>query len=112
MLAKLLLSGIILGNLSFLNGFVSAQEPAFKSKQLDYTDVKCHVMLTSGKPMISLWRIGKKQEATIKQWIVGKKVTQPNSIESSVVYKVFNCVAGDAEFTDAKAKQLDESTAR
>ncbi len=112
MLAKLLLSGLLLVNFFLLSSFVSAQEPGFKHKQLEYTDVKCHVMLTTGKPMISLWRIGKKQEASIKQWIVGKKVTQPNSIESSVVYKVFSCIAGDAEFTDAKAKQLDENTAR
>lgn len=69
-------------------------------------------MLTSGKPMISLWRIDDTHKKTIKQWLVGKKVTPPDSTQSSVVYKVFSCVAGNEEFTDAKAKHLDEKTAR
>jgi hypothetical protein len=107
-----LFSALILTSSFLLITGVSALELGYQSKKLEYTDVKCHVMLTSGKPMISLWRIGKKQNETIKQWLVGKKVTPPDSTESSVVYKVFSCVAGDEEFTNAKARRLDETTAR
>jgi hypothetical protein len=49
---------------------------------------------------------------SIKQWIVGKKVTPPNSIKPVAIYEVFDCIAGDVKFIDAKARRLDENTAR
>jgi hypothetical protein len=107
-----LLSVLVLTNLCLLCNTVNAQESAFKNKQVEYIDVKCHVVLTSGKPMISLWRVDTNQLASIKQWIIGKKVTTPDSTKPSIVYKAFSCIAGNADFTEPKAKKLDEITAR
>jgi hypothetical protein len=112
MLAKLSIPALLPITFCLLSNCVNAQESGYKNKQVEYSDVKCHVVLTTGKAMISLWRIDKNQLTNIKQWIVGKKVTLPDSTKPSVVYKALSCIAGDAEFTSAKAKLLDENTAR
>ena len=112
MLRNLFVSLLAITSLFLTITFLNAQAQGFQNKQVEYTDMKCHVLLASGKPIISLWRVDINQAANIKQWIVGKKVTPQNSIKSSVVYEVFDCIAGDALFTDAKASLLDLNTAR
>jgi hypothetical protein len=112
MLRNLLLSQLVITSLFLSTGFFNAQAQDFQNKQIDYTDIKCHVLLATGKPMISLWRIDKNQVTSIKQWIVGKKFTPPNSIKPVAIYEVFDCIAGDAKFIDARARRLDENTAR
>jgi hypothetical protein len=112
MLAKLSIPALLTILFCLLSNSVKAQESGYKNKQGEYTDIKCHVVLTSGKAMISLWRIDRDKLTNIKQWIVGKQVTLPDSTKPSVIYKALSCIAGDAEFTSAKAKLLDENTAR
>jgi len=112
MLRNLFLSQLAITSLFLSSGLFNAQAQNFQNKQVEYTDIKCHVLLATGKPMISLWRIDKNQVASIKQWIVGKKVTPPNSIKPVAIYEVFDCISGDVQFIDARARRLDENTAR
>jgi hypothetical protein len=109
---NLLLSGLVVASVFFLGNFSNTQAQTFKNKQVEYVDVKCHVLLASGKPMITLLRVDKVKVSSIREWLIGKTVTTPDSIKKVVVNEVYECITSEKEFKNLKVKLLDAKTAR
>jgi hypothetical protein len=99
--------------ISFLSIFIicSAQAKYKKSAQPNQVDVKCHVRLSNELAMISLWRVNEENLATIEDWIVGKSVTPPDSINKVPIIKVFECTTREKKFKSVTAQRLYSNTA-
>lgn len=83
-----------------------------EQENLKQVSAKCHVTLIDGSEVITFWRIKPKSLVKLTNKVVGKKVSTQKSVEKIKVYRAFQCVLEDDDFTSLKARKLDENTPR
>jgi|TARA_B110000090_G_C13237282_1_gene391077 hypothetical protein len=76
------------------------------------TDYKCHVELIGGIQTIDFVNTKKQRLNHLAQSLVGKKKRKPFSITERVIYKVFECVPLNDNFTLAQSTAVDKKTPR
>ncbi len=84
-------------------------ETAKENKKIS---AKCHVALIDGSEVIIFSRIQADKLQKLAGKVVGKKVLTAKSLDKIKVYRAFQCVLADDDFTSLKARTLDEKTAR
>lgn len=75
-------------------------------------NAKCHVSLIDGTEAIVFWRTQHKHISKLSNRIVGKKTLTQKSLEKIKIYRAFECVLEEDEFTKLKAQSLDDKTPR
>jgi len=75
-------------------------------------NVKCHVKLENGDSIISFWVIAHKNLNQHESSIIGTSVSVEDSLDEFMVIKAHQCVLEEDQFSDKKARKLDENTAR
>ena len=75
-------------------------------------DYKCHVELIGGIQTIYFVNTKKQHLNRLAQSLVGKKKRKPFSREERVIYKVFECVKLNDNFTRAQSTAVDIKTPR
>ena len=75
-------------------------------------DYKCHVELIGGIQTIDFVNTKKQRLNRLAQSLVGKKKRKPFSREERVIYKVFECVKLNDNFTRAQSTAVDIKTPR
>jgi hypothetical protein len=75
-------------------------------------DVKCHIELVGGKPLIYFARVKESQVNKLVDTLANRKVPTPFSKERQRVYRAFECVLLKAKFNSVKANQLFDAQPR
>jgi len=73
---------------------------------------KCHVSLIDGSEVIIFNRVQLDKLNNLARKVEGKRVSTPKSLDKIKVYRAFQCVLADDDFTNSKAQAIDEKTAR
>jgi hypothetical protein len=73
---------------------------------------KCHVVLIDGSEVVIFNRVQSDKLNKLARKVEGKKVSTPKSLDKIQVYRAFQCVLADEDFTNPKARAIDEKTAR
>jgi hypothetical protein len=90
--------------------FIIEAKPSKKTDQK--VNVKCFVELVGGGEMVSFWSVPQNKVSNLSKSIVGHKVMLPNSKQKIKIYKAHACVLLKDDFTDSRARIVDEKTAR
>jgi len=75
-------------------------------------DYKCHVELLGGIQTIHFENAKKQNPNGLAHSLVGQKKLKPFSRDKVAIYKVFECVELNEDFTSAQSKAVDEKTTR
>lgn len=82
------------------------------SKKNETVDAKCHVALIDGSETIIFFHIYSDKFPKLSNEIEGKRVLTQKSIEKIKVYRVYECVLDEDDFTKANSKSLDKKIER
>lgn len=82
------------------------------SKKNETLDAKCHVALIDGSETIIFFHIYSDQFPKLSNDIVGKRVQTQKSVERIKVYRVYECVLDEDNFTKDSSKALDKKIER
>tara|TARA_R110000744_G_scaffold103392_2_gene198245 strand:+ start:2340 stop:2663 length:324 start_codon:yes stop_codon:yes gene_type:complete len=102
----LIVSSILLINLS--TNALAANTSA-KNRSVD---VKCHVELASGKPLIYLANVKENQLNKLVDTLTNRKIFTPYDKKKQKVSQAFECVLMEAKFNSAKANELFDKQPR
>lgn len=75
-------------------------------------NAKCHVSLIDGSEAIIFYRIQSDKFPKLANKIVGKRVLTQKSIEKIKIYRTYECVLDEDNFTSTNSQSLDKKTER
>lgn len=75
-------------------------------------NAKCHVTLVDGSEAIIFWKTQPKKLSKLANNVAGKRVSTQKSLKKIKVYRAFQCVLDEDDFTSPRARSLDEKTPR
>ncbi|TWX66553.1 TapY2 family type IVa secretion system protein [Colwellia sp. C1TZA3] len=75
-------------------------------------DVKCHIELVGGKPLIYFASVKESRVNKLVDTLANRKVPTPFSKDRQQVYRAFECVLLKAKFNSVKANQLFDEQPR
>ncbi|KGJ87272.1 TapY2 family type IVa secretion system protein [Colwellia psychrerythraea] len=79
-----------------------------RATKMDETvDAKCHVALIDGSETILFYHVYSNKFPKLANEIVGKRVLTQKSNEKIKIYRVYECVLDNDDFTKANSKTLD-----
>lgn len=81
-------------------------------KKTKKVNAKCHVALIDGSEAIIFYRIQANKLAKLADSVQGKKISTQKSLGKIKVYRAFECVLEEDDFTSGKALALDQKTPR
>ena len=82
------------------------------TKKKKYVNAKCHVALIDGSDTIIFYHINSDKFPKLANEIVGKRVLTQKSNEKIKIYRVYECVLDNDDFTKANSKALDMKVER
>ncbi|WP_286266238.1 TapY2 family type IVa secretion system protein [Thalassotalea atypica] len=82
------------------------------STNANKVEVKCHLELLGGGEMIHFANIPADRFNSYVKGLTKRKVMVNDAKKKVAVYKVFECITADSDFSNSRAKTLEESTLR